>query len=91
MISLIKRLVHELLWNEIMAQRVLAAGLFMVASFLEAGGVIPGTAIVVPLSELLGSWAAPVASLGPLLKAGAIYLGAGGVIPSSPKTLNGRP
>jgi hypothetical protein len=90
MINLVKRLLHQLLWDEATAQRVLAAGLFLIASFLETGGVIPGTSIVVPITALLGSLAAPASSLGPLLKAGAIYLGASGAIVSSPRTMNGR-
>jgi hypothetical protein len=71
MITLAKRIGTALLYDESMAQRVLAAALFGLGTILEGGGVIPGTDTVLPG---VAGWY----HLGGPLKLMGIYLGAGG-------------
>lgn len=77
MINLLKRLWTALLYDEAMAQRLLAAALFGIGTLFAGGGAIPGTETVIPgLKDLF--W------LGDPLKLAGIYLGAGGKLTLAP-------
>jgi hypothetical protein len=83
MISLLRRLAHDFLWDEAMALRAIGGGLYLIGQFLLNGGTIPGTSIVLPIQGLVGDyWKGVLSSFAPLLLAAAVYL-AGARLPSS--------
>ena len=79
----LKRFAVAFLLDEAAAQRYLAALCFLVGSWLESGGVVPGTDVVVPVGHAF--------KYGPLIKALGFYLGAGSMLPGRRNGSNGSP
>ncbi len=72
--------VHALLYDEDAAKRYFAVGAYMLGVFLESGGVVPGTTVVVNIGDWKG--------FGTVCKGVAFYVAAGGGWPSGlPKEL----
>ena len=76
MLTWLRHAARAILFDEAAGQRWTAALLFLLGQILESGGVLPGTAVVIPFLSGPG-----LAGYGPLLKMAGMYLGAGGMLP----------
>jgi uncharacterized membrane protein YedE/YeeE len=83
MLVLGKRLASAILYDEAMAQRLIAAVLFGIGTVLENGGTIPGSSVVIPGLASLYAFGTPI-------KLAGVYLGAGGKL-SLPEAPPERP
>ena len=77
MLTIVTEYVKAFVYDEAAFQRYSVTLLYAFGWFLASGGVIPGTDVVIPFAT-----GPSVAKVGEALKAGALFLAAGGRLPT---------